>query len=787
MGNATMDTLRGWAVALRLGLAVLAALAIWTLVQSPFIVHAHGDLESSDPKANAVLTDAPEEVVVNMTESPDLAFSEIKVFNKDGVRVDSGGTRSSGETGLVVSVEAVEPGTYTAVWEVTSVSDGHRSSGLFRFTVSGGGRLFLGTGAGVTQASLDTRPTFANTAIRLGDLIGLSLATGAIGALLFVWKGAKGPTRRRMATIALVGLGAVAVALAADVVHRAVTGPEGSSLIDVLVHSQTGRLALSRMLLAATLALLWTRTLRADAEVGRLEQTALVVLTALLLLGRSLGGHAGAATGGALVAGVGSDFAHLSSAALWAGGLVALLAGLRPAMKAGSGQVKRAITRFSALGLAALALIAVTGLYNAWIEVGSIRALTDTGYGRLLIVKTVVLVPILALGAFNLFGFSLAQLQQVGRRFRLLSSVVSTEATLAVVVLVAVALLANLPVGRDAVLSRVRASDAPMAMPVLLSGEGTTITFGVTPNMVGTNTFLVELTDRLGRPVEGNADVEVQISRLDQGVEGDTLVLDALGDGRFSARSDALSIVGTWSAHVRMARSGREPVAIDYLFRVADRPDEGRPILDGIVDFLTGREPELPRTGPLVPSDDGGAAGLALLRDADFRMNGLTSVHECNNINGVITLLDYSAPDRMRYVVDGGGRSVIAGSAQWYRRGTEAWRRQDRPRAFEFPSFTYGDDATGVRGEGSAELDGRPHNVVSFFSVRDDADYWFWIDAESLRISRLVMNVPPTHYMVSTFERFDAVGDLPLPLGESDVSSLVPDVPDEIPCRRYLP
>ena len=508
-------------------------------------------------------------------------------------------------------------------------------------------------------------------------------------------------------------------------------------------------------------------------------------LTGLLLLGRSLGGHAGAETGGALAAGVVSDFVHLSSAALWAGGLVALVANLGPAMEIGSGAVKSAVSRFSVLALVALGLIAITGLYNAWIEVGSIRALTDTGYGRLLIVKTVVLVPILALGAFNLFGFTLAGLKQVGWRFRLLSSVVSTEATLAVVVLVAVALLANLPVGRDTVLAHTRASEAPMAMRVLLSDEGTTVTLGITPNRVGINTFLVELTDRLGGPVAGNADVE--LSRLDQGVEGETLELEALGDGRFSAASDVLSIVGTWSARVRVARSGREPLAIDYLFWVADRPDEGRPILDGIADFITGREPELARTDPLVPGNDGSGTGLALLQSADVGMNALTSVHECNNINGVITLLDYSAPDRMRYVVEDGGRSVIAGSAQWYRRGTEAWRRQDRTRDFEFPDFTYGNDAIGVRSEGSAELDGRPHNVVSFFSVQDDADYWFWIDDENLRISRLVMNVPPSHYMVSTFERFDAVGDLPLPSGESDVSRLVPDVPDEIPCRRYLP
>ena len=168
-------------------------------------------------------------------------------------------------------------------------------------------------------------------------------------------------------------------------------------------------------------------------------------------------------------------------------------------------------------------------------------------------------------------------------------------------------------------------------------------------------------------------------------------------------------------------------------------------------------------------------------------MNLIESARECNNINGIITLLDYNAPDRMRYFVEGGGESIIAGDSQWYRRDDTNWLPQTRNETFQFPDFDYSSDASGVRLEGDHEIEGKLHQVVSFYSPGDDAEYWFWIDDETGLLSRLVMNVPPSHYMVSVFDRFNEGDGIPVPTGTEDDSIAPPDITEIASCRNYLP
>ena len=77
--------------------------------------------------------------------------------------------------------------------------------------------------------------------------------------------------------------------------------------------------------------------------------------------------------------------------------------------------------------------------------------------------------------------------------------------------------------------------------------------------------------------------------------------------------------------------------------------------------------------------------------------------------------------------------------------------------------------------------------MVSFYSPRDDADYWFWIDAETYHISQLVMNVPPSHYMVSIFDDFDAGERIPIPSDTGDHPAPLSSFPEGVPCQSYLP
>ena len=87
---------------------------------------------------------------------------------------------------------------------------------------------------------------------------------------------------------------------------------------------------------------------------------------------------------------------------LWAGGLVFLLIALWRAHSEERWHfTARAVPRFSALAVVSIATLLIAGVINGFLEVGSWRGLWETTYGQLLLVKAALVLPVLALGAFN--------------------------------------------------------------------------------------------------------------------------------------------------------------------------------------------------------------------------------------------------------------------------------------------------------------------------------------------------------------------------------------------------
>jgi putative copper export protein len=112
---------------------------------------------------------------------------------------------------------------------------------------------------------------------------------------------------------------------------------------------------------------------------------ALAVLAVLAILPLSLAGHASGAVNHDLA--VNSLAVHLVAALLWVGGLLAL-AMLRPLLGTA---LAVSVRRYSVLAGWCFVAVAVSGVVNAWIRVGSIGNLASS-YGVLVILKVVALV-----------------------------------------------------------------------------------------------------------------------------------------------------------------------------------------------------------------------------------------------------------------------------------------------------------------------------------------------------------------------------------------------------------
>ena len=116
-------------------------------------------------------------------------------------------------------------------------------------------------------------------------------------------------------------------------------------------------------------------------------------------------GHAGSTLGDLGNLHLAADVLHLCVASAWIGGLAGLAilfeVGRRhPALEWRPLQLD-AIRRFSILGMISVAALIVSGLVNAWILVGSFRALLVTDYGRLLLLKIAAFAIMVAFAAVN--------------------------------------------------------------------------------------------------------------------------------------------------------------------------------------------------------------------------------------------------------------------------------------------------------------------------------------------------------------------------------------------------
>src|SRR5207247_2957558 len=111
-----------------------------------------------------------------------------------------------------------------------------------------------------------------------------------------------------------------------------------------------------------------------------------------------LAGHAAAGDSPPLAVSI--QLVHALTAGLWMGGLVALLVAIRGLP---TDEKTLAVRRFSSSAGVLIALVALTGIARAIVQVGTVEALIGSDFGRLVILKSGGLMVLAALGAFNRF------------------------------------------------------------------------------------------------------------------------------------------------------------------------------------------------------------------------------------------------------------------------------------------------------------------------------------------------------------------------------------------------
>jgi putative copper resistance protein D len=251
------------------------------------------------------------------------------------------------------------------------------------------------------------------------------------------------------------GLGALGYQVAI-VEGRGAAALETAALGRVLLETQGGQVWLARhgllLLLGVFLVLRGDTSHRVD-WLGARAEAALLALAALTLLAAA--GHAAAVEPGTAMA-IGVDGLHLVAAGVWAGALLPIAGLMARASEEQNAEVRPhavlAARRFSRLALGAVLGLLASGIWAALTQVGTVAGLLGTAYGRLLLVKLGLLMPILGLAGLNrrrLLPALAGEAATLGRpALRGLARSMRIEATLALLLVGVVAALGTTPPAR---------------------------------------------------------------------------------------------------------------------------------------------------------------------------------------------------------------------------------------------------------------------------------------------------------------------------------------------------
>jgi len=538
----------GWILLLRRAKWGLAGLAVLVMLALSPAAWAHSTLEETEPARDSTVQHSPKRVLLRFDEAVETALGSIVVYDGEGERVDAGEVLRPRPDEVAVAIDRELPrGTYTVAWRVIS-ADSDPIKGAWVFHVKEAGAQ----PAGIAAQVLEDTPFVTSVFYLVGRALDFALilaCAGGVAALAFALRSASQPVRRRLLG-AVAGLAAALAVVSLVELGLQAAAAEGTSVgegfrweaISSVADTRFGTYAFMRAGLAAALCVvaLVARAIRSTPEapsgfggtggaaatpaggatVGTggapsatlappktAERTrtvnwtipAAVALAVGLVFTPGLSGHASVTGIGAVFA----DAAHVQAAAVWTGGLAFLVMGL---VLTRSGRWELAATsvpRFSTTAVVSVAILIVAGAINGYLQVRAWRGLWETEYGILLLVKIGLVLPLLAMGAYN-NRYAVPRLRaQIASRVEQVRFLRLAGAELAVmlaVVGVTAALVNAAPARTEIEMDEMSETELELG-PFMAHME-------VTPGVVGPNRIHLEF--ERGRPEEVNVSARLE-------------------------------------------------------------------------------------------------------------------------------------------------------------------------------------------------------------------------------------------------------------------------------------
>ncbi len=570
------------------------------------LASAHPFLLDSEPGQGQNAPAGTTQIITNYSEAVEIGFSELRVYDANGNQIDNKDTAyNNGETSLIVTTPPLEDGVYTITSKVLSKIDGHLVQAAIVFGV---GDVKIDSSLLEKQESSET--TFIPESIaRFPGLVGQTIVLGGVIVSITIWSSQQTRFREVFADIneqfkvkfsKIIGIGVIATFASNFIMLGVQTWRLETSPLDV-IGTTFGTTWLIRMIITIIIIGLWF-WMEKKNEITIKGQIPLLIASLILIATTTMMGH-GAST--ELEAPWILDYSHNLLSSIWIGGVIFFAFVALPTITKTENSIKEKITlslipRFSGLFIIAIGILIITGPTLLWFLDDNVASLTDSTYGKLILIKIGIAAVMIAFGGLyqvkfmrDTYDFEKLDIsKKIGKPLKI-------EAGLGIALLAVVALLVNssLPAGE---IQSADALQGTFGYESVLFSENAKFDVKVLPAGIGSNTISVIVTSYDDKPLADISGLKVKVSNPQKNISPiEAEVIEDVQDSITKYSADAtFGFAGNWQIELEAQRAENSNENAIFSLQI-------KPALRDIRTEITEYEFPAEETAPLFPVYDG--------------------------------------------------------------------------------------------------------------------------------------------------------------------------------------
>jgi len=570
------------------------------------LASAHPFLLDSEPGQGQNAPAGTTQIITNYSEAVEIGFSELRVYDANGNQIDNKDTAyNGGETSLIVTTPPLEDGVYTITSKVLSKIDGHLVQAAIVFGV---GDVKIDSSLLEKQENSET--TFIPESIaRFPGLVGQTIVLGGVIVSITIWSSQQTRFREVFADIneqfkikfsKIIGIGVIATFASNFIMLGVQTWRLETSPLDV-IGTTFGTTWLIRMIITIIIIGLWF-WMEKKNEITIKGQIPLLIASLILIATTTMMGH-GAST--ELEAPWILDYSHNLLSSIWIGGVIFFAFVALPTITKTENSIKEKITlslipRFSGLFIIAIGILIITGPTLLWFLDDNVASLTDSTYGKLILIKIAIAAAMIGFGGMYQIKFlkNMNDLEKLNIS-RKISKPLKFEAGLGIALLAVVALLVNssLPAGE---IQSADAIQGTFGYESVLFSENAKFDVKVLPAGIGSNTISVIVTSYDNKPLADISGLKVKVSNPQKNISPiEAEVTENIQDSVTKYSADAtFGFAGNWQIELEAQRAENSNENAIFSLQI-------KPSLNDIRTEITEYDFPAEETAPLFPVYDG--------------------------------------------------------------------------------------------------------------------------------------------------------------------------------------